>query len=163
VAGLIGHSLGAAAVGLWLNETRRALRSVFVAPPISVERNSSFFARRLGIGEGLRRAMQERIEGTLGRSWSDFELPHSVRNVRAQLLVIHDRGDRDVGFGAGLALARAWRGARFVATEGLGHRYILRDPTVVRDAVDFLADRVQFAPPPLKGEVLAYGAPAPIV
>jgi hypothetical protein len=53
--------------------------------------------------------------------------------------VIHDRDDREVGFASGEALARAWRGARLVRTRGLGHRGVLRDAEVVRDAVDFIA------------------------
>ena len=162
VAGVIGHSLGAAAAGAWLNETRRGIRAVLIAPPTSVERYSGYFARRLGIREPVRRAMQERFERALGRCWSEFELPGSVANARAPALVVHDQEDPEVSFGAGLALARAWQGARLVATRGLGHRKILRAPEVVQDAVDFLADRVVFAPPPAKGETQPYFAPAPI-
>lgn len=162
IAGLVAHSLGAAATGAWLNETRRELRAVLIAPPTSVERYSGYFARRMGIAEPLRRAMQERFERTLGRRWSEFELPASVAHVRAPVLVVHDQEDAEVSFAAGLALARAWKGARLVATRGLGHRRVLRAAEVVQDAVDFLADRVVFAPPPAKGEAQPYAAPAPI-
>jgi pimeloyl-ACP methyl ester carboxylesterase len=82
--------------------------------------------------------------------------------VRAAALVIHDRGDREVSFGSGLKLARAWKGARLVATDGLGHNRILREPDVVQDSVDFIANRVVFAPPPSKGESSPYAAPAAI-
>jgi pimeloyl-ACP methyl ester carboxylesterase len=162
VDGLIGHSLGAAALGAWLNETGRPVRAVLVAPPISVERYSGYFARRLGIAEPIRRQMQEHFERALGRRWSEFELPGAVAKVRAPALVIHDRDDHEVTFGSGLALARAWKGARFVATRGLGHRRILRAPEVVQDAIDFIADRVVFAPPPARGESQPFFAPAPI-
>lgn len=163
IAGLVAHSLGAAAAGAWLNETRRGdLRAVLIAPPTSVERYSGHFARRMGIGEPVRRAMQERFERTLGRRWSEFELPASVAHARAPVLVVHDQDDAEVPFGAGLALARAWKDARLVATRGLGHRRVLRASEVVQDAVDFLAERVVFAPPPAKGETLPYAAPAPI-
>jgi pimeloyl-ACP methyl ester carboxylesterase len=162
IAGLVGHSLGAAAIGAWLNETGRESRAVLVAPPTSVERYSGYFARKAGIAEPVRRAMQEHIERALGRRWSEFELPQSVARARAPALVIHDRGDKEVSFGSGLKLARAWKNARLVATDGLGHNRILRDPDVVRDAVDFIANRVVFAPPPAKGEVSPYAAPAAI-
>ena len=163
VVGAIGHSLGAAALGTWLNETRRALRVVLVAPPTSVQRYSGWFARRLGIPERVRSRMQDVIERRIGKRWKEFELPHSVSHVRSQALVIHDAGDRDVTFSSGLALARAWPGATLVRTIGLGHRAILRDPAVVADAVDYLADRTVFAPPPAPGEARAFAAPAPIV
>jgi len=162
IHGVVGHSLGAAAAGAWLNETGRELRAVLVAPPTSVERYSGYFARRLGIAEPVRRAMQEQFERALGRRWSEFELPGSVANVRAPALVLHDQDDREVPYAAGLALARAWKGARLVATQGLGHRKVLRAAEVVQDAVDFIADRVVFAPPPARGDSQPYSAPAPI-
>ena len=162
VAGLVGHSLGAAAVGAYLNASGRDIRSVLIAPPISIERYSSHFARRLGIPERIRRAMQESWERRLGRRWQEFELPHSVARVAAPALVIHDAEDRDVPFAAGAALARAWRGAWLVRTEGLGHTGILRDAAVVRDTLDFLADRVRFPAPPRAGERSPYLEPAPI-
>ena len=162
VAGFVGHSLGAAAVAAWLARSRHAGRAVLVAPPTSVERYSGFFARRLGIPERVRRAMQERLESSLGTRWSEFELPHAVDGVRAPALVIHDAGDRDVPQRSGLALARAWPGARFSGTQGLGHNRILRDPSVANDAADFIASRVTFAPPPARGAA-TFGAPAPIL
>jgi pimeloyl-ACP methyl ester carboxylesterase len=163
VAGMIGHSLGAAAVTAWLNETRRDIRVVLVAPPTSVERYSGYFARRLGIPERVRSAMQERIEKRIGYRWNSFELPQGVAHVSAQALIVHDEDDRSVSIASGLALARAWRGAKFVGTRGLGHRRILRDPAVVGDAVDFMKNRTVFAPPPARGEASAYLTPAPLV
>jgi pimeloyl-ACP methyl ester carboxylesterase len=163
VAGMIGHSLGAAAVTAWLNLTRREMRVVLIAPPTSLERYSGYFARRLGIPESIRHAMQSRFERRFGHRWEEFELPQSVARVNAQALVIHDANDHEVTPASGLALARAWHAAKFLRTHGLGHRQILRDAGVVGDAVDFIADRVQFAPPPRRGEASAYFAPAPLV
>jgi pimeloyl-ACP methyl ester carboxylesterase len=163
VAAMIGHSLGAAAIGAWLNANAREMRTVLIAPPTSVERYSGFFARRLGLREPVRRAMQERIERRHGRRWQEFELPQSVANVAAAALIVHDADDSFVSIASGLALARAWRDARFVRTQGLGHRAVLRDATVVRDAVDFIADRVVFAPAPGRGETSPFAAPAPLV
>ncbi len=163
VEGIVAHSLGAAAATAWLNAGRREMGVVLIAPPTSLARYSGYFARRLGISESVRRAMQQRFERRFGHRWDEFELPQSVANVQARALVIHDADDREVTPANGLALARAWCAARFLRTRGLGHRLILRDALVVADAVDFLADRVQFAPPPRRGEALPYFAPAPLI
>ena len=143
IHGFVGHSLGAAAVGAWLNDTQRTMRSVLIAPPISVERYSGYFARRLGIAESVRRQMQEHFERMLGRRWAEFELPGAVARVRAPALVVHDKDDREVSYGSGLSLARTWKDARLVTTTGLGHRRILRDPDVVAATVAFLAARTE--------------------
>jgi hypothetical protein len=39
----------------------------------------------------------------------------------------------------GEAVARAWPGAQFVRTTGLGHRRILRDPEVMARVTAFIA------------------------
>jgi pimeloyl-ACP methyl ester carboxylesterase len=163
VAGLVGHSLGAAAIAAYLQASGRKLRSVLIAPPTSIERYSGYFARRLGIPEPIRRAMQESFERRLGKRWSEFELPHSVSRAVAPALVIHDADDADVPFASGASLARAWRGARLVRTQGLGHRGVLRDPGVVQDTLDFLNDRVVFHAPPSPGEITPFAAPAALL
>jgi pimeloyl-ACP methyl ester carboxylesterase len=60
------------------------------------------------------------------------------------LLVIHDREDKQIPFGMGKAIAAAWQGAELLSTRGLGHNRILRDPEVVRSAIDF----IQLSGPP---------------
>ena len=139
------------------------LRVVLIAPPSSVERYSGYFARFVGLPERLRREMQRRVERRFGMAWREFELPGSVAGISAPALVIHDGDDREVAFASGLAIARAWHGARLVRTEGLGHRAILRDPGVVRDTLDFLCDEVRFAAPPARGEKSSFSSPAPLI
>lgn len=147
IVGAIGHSLGAAALGGWLKKTGRTDRVVLIAPPNSVQRYSRRFARHLGLSERVRQEMQKGIEQRLETPWSDFELPGAVAGIEAPALVIHDTDDREVPAASGLSVARAWQDARWVETQGLGHRRILRDATVVRDAIDFLKDEVRFSPP----------------
>ena len=87
--------------GGWLNQTQRKARVALIAPPTSLERYSTFFARRLGIAEPIRRAMQELFERKHGLRWSEFELPQSVARIRAEALVIHDASDDEVRSRAG--------------------------------------------------------------
>ncbi|MGE0356188.1 MAG: alpha/beta fold hydrolase [Burkholderiales bacterium] len=163
LAGVVGHSLGAAAIAPFLRASGLAARSVLVAPPSSLVGHSAWFARKLGLGEVFRGRLQAAVERRYGVRWDDLELPQSVASLAAPALVIHDEGDRDVPLRAGLAVARAWPGARFVRTAGLGHNAILRDAGVVRDAIDFLGGAVVFAPPPPQDEWSAFPGPAPML
>jgi len=58
--------------------------------------------------------------------------------MRVPLLVIHDRDDREVGWGDGAAIAQSWPRAELVTTTGLGHHRIVSDPAVIRQVVTFL-------------------------
>jgi pimeloyl-ACP methyl ester carboxylesterase len=151
IAGFLGHSLGCAGIGIALKHDLGHLtdvRIVQIAPPASLVRYSRFFAKALGLSEPIRAAMQWRLEQKIGMQWSEFEMPGAAASMTAKALVIHDQDDRDVRIESGLAVARAWPGARFKRTFGLGHRKVLRDPAVITATVDFLRDRVQFSLPP---------------
>ena len=163
VAGVVGHSLGAAAIAPFLRASGRRLRGVLIAPPASLIGYSAWFAKKLGLGEKLRARVQSAIERRYGVRWDELELPASVDSLAAPALVIHDEGDTDVRISAGIAIARAWPDARFVRTTGLGHNAILRDAGVVRDVIDFLKGEVVFARAPARDEWSAFPGPAPLV
>ncbi len=167
VHGFVSHSLGSAGVatalrGFGTSPAIEARRVVMIAPPASLLRYSRIFAHHLGLPEQIRAAMQWRFEQRHGVTWQSFEMPHAVAGLRTDALVIHDSDDRDVHVESGLAVARAWPGARFKRTAGLGHRRILKSSAVVQDAVDFLTDEVRFSPPPPADEWQSFPGPAPL-
>jgi hypothetical protein len=55
-------------------------------------------------------------------------------------LVLTDVGDRQTAYADVVRLAETLPDAELVTTEGLGHRRILRDPSVVSRVVAFVAD-----------------------
>ena len=165
VAGFVGHSLGCAGIGIALRGELRDLdtvRVVQIAPPASLIRYSRFFARMIGLPESIRAAMQWRLEQKIGVNWQEFEMPGAVAALTAKALVIHDQDDKEVRIESGLCVARSWPDARFKRTYGLGHRKILRDENVIAATADFLANRVEFLPPPQVDEWSAFPGPAPI-
>jgi pimeloyl-ACP methyl ester carboxylesterase len=62
-----------------------------------------------------------------------------VRDLKTPGLIVHDRGDEDAPFAEGEELHRAWRGSRFFATTGLGHRRVLKSKEVIAEIVAFLS------------------------
>jgi pimeloyl-ACP methyl ester carboxylesterase len=144
---VIAHSLGAAATLRALTQGLKAERAVFVGPTGGPRDWAERFRSRLGLSRDVMALMRERSERWLGASWEEFDVPKLARNQTAPLLVLHDRGDRDVPWSDGAAIARNWPGALLVTTTGLGHKRILRDERVVGQALSFV-----------KGEEVAGGA-----
>jgi pimeloyl-ACP methyl ester carboxylesterase len=143
VYGLVGHSLGAAAITLALRDGLAAERIVLLAAPSDVTRFSTAFADHLRLPADSRTAMVRNLEARLNIRFDELHVPTIARSLRVPALLVHDREDHDVPFSHGEEIAAAWPGARLVATTGLGHRAIMRDPEVVRQIVAFLreADR----------------------
>lgn len=138
--GVIAHSLGGAAATLALDHGLKARRVALIAPPVDLEAYSRRFARFIGLPEPLRRTMQERFEHRLQLPWQALDpRPAASRSGDTGVLIVHDRGDREVPFEAGMSLADAWPGSQRLVTDHLGHRRILKDQRVVDSVLGYIA------------------------
>jgi pimeloyl-ACP methyl ester carboxylesterase len=138
--GVIGHSLGAAATMLALEDGLQLQRAVFIAPPADLKMYTDRLAEVLDLTPTTLEAMRRRIERRLRFSWQKLDFDAIAAGVRGvDLLLFHDRDDRDVAWENSRRIAAAWRGAQLRTTEGLGHHQIARDPGIVAEAVSFLA------------------------
>ena len=142
----IGHSLGAAALGVAMRGGLPLGRVVFVSPPSSISEHARNFARLLGITPRIRDAMRRRIEHRFGMGFDEIDRIDELERLRIPALFVHDTGDREVTIDNTLRLSEHIPGARLIRTYGLGHYRVLRDPAVVRSIVDFVKGDVADLP-----------------
>lgn len=134
---LAAHSLGANAAAYAASRGLAVGKLVLIAPPASPRAYTSYFARVFGLSEETRAGMQQRIEAREGVLMRQFEPPAVGPRLRLPTLVVHDRDDGINRFADGQAYAHAVTGAELLATEGLGHRKILKDAEVIGKIVLF--------------------------
>ncbi len=127
---VVAHSLAANAAAFAASRGLPVERLVLVAPPASPRDYTRLFGHVFGLTEATRAAMQRRIEAREGVLMPQFEPEAVGARIRIPTLVVHDREDRINRFADGQAYAHAVRGAQLLATEGLGHRKILKDAAV---------------------------------
>ncbi len=138
---LVGHSLGATAAAFVASRGTSFTRLALIAPAASPPAYTKFFAQVFGLREEVRAAMQKRIEAREGILMPQFE-PESVgARIAVPTLVVHDRQDAVNRFADGQAFAQAVRQAELFATEGLGHRKILKEPAVLDRVASFVNAR----------------------
>jgi pimeloyl-ACP methyl ester carboxylesterase len=128
---LVAHSLAANAAAYAASRSLPVERLVLLAPPASPRDYTRYFAHVFGLTEDTRAAMQKRLEAREGILMPQFEPPAVGPRVRVPTLVVHDHGDSINRYADGQAFAHAIRGAELHATQGLGHRKILKDPHVI--------------------------------
>ena len=158
VAAAIGHSLGAAALGVALRRGVRFGRIVFVSAPSSIKEHARNFARLVGITPQIREAMRRRLEHRYGVRFDDIDRIDELEQLGLPALFVHDDGDTEVPFGHARRLSARVPGARLIKTYGLGHYRLLREPSVVGAVVDFVSGRGGEPP----SELPALPRPAPI-
>jgi len=140
-AAVVAHSVGAAATTLAMLEGVSFERAVFVAPPISLESQARAFATSIGADDASLVPMLATIRGIVGRPIDGETWLRDVAAMTSEALVVHDRNDRIIPFASAERLAAHWPRARILATDGLGHARILRDPSVVGEVVRFIDER----------------------
>ena len=136
---VVAHSLAANAAAYAASRGLAAGRLVLLAPPASPLEYTRLFAHVFGLSESTRAGMQRRIEAREGILMAQLEPDAVGPRIALPTLVVHDRQDSINRFSDGVAYTQAIAGARLVATEGLGHRRILKDEDVLEKVASFLA------------------------
>ena len=117
-------------------------RLVLISAPSSITRITRQFGDAIGLGRRGQAALERRIHVVAGNPVEAFEGSLQLKAIGLPTLVIHDRQDRELGFQHAEALAQAGTFVRLEATEGLGHRRILKARPVAESVARFVAGEV---------------------
>mgnify|MGYP001314905061 FL=1 len=141
--GVVAHSLGASATTLAMDWGLTVSRAVFVAPAADPVGFTLRWAKLIGLRPEVLARMKASSERRLRFSWDDLDVRMMAGRRTTPLLVMHDAEDPVVPWSEGAAIAGAWPHSRLVTTNGLGHSEVVRAPSVVAQAVEFLGPSAQ--------------------
>jgi len=146
VSAIVAHSMGTAAATVALSRGLRVERVVYLAPPATPRLYLRRLARFLGFSDAVVVRTEGRIQRRFDARFDELDTLALAPRLHVPMWVAHDVGDTEVPTAEGRALVAAWPGAGLRVTEGLGHRRIVRDPSVIEDGVGFLVRReLQYA------------------
>jgi pimeloyl-ACP methyl ester carboxylesterase len=138
LAAIVAHSFGGAVTTLALERGLAARAVVLIAAPSSIADVLRRFCEFTGLRGGGICAFRAGIERQTRVKLPEVEIFERVATLEVPALIVHDRGDTEVPFHDAQRLAARWPNAKLLATEGLGHRRILKDDGVIRAAVEFV-------------------------
>lgn len=134
------HSMGAIAVSVAIQEGYAPERFVYISPGTAPDKPLRMVEQVLGVSSEVMQRFQTRMEELFGMDWERIRDGALPEGFAPPLLMIHDRGDREVSFRTAERLQRNWPGSKLEFTNGLGHNRILRDEDVLARAVAFIAE-----------------------
>ena len=138
---LVGHSMGGGAAMLAVAEGLPVERAVVIGAPAALTRVLDRYADAIALPANARQAFLANVDRHVGVPAAAIDSTALGHRLVLPGLVVHDRDDDMVPFAEGESLARDWRGAEFLATEGLGHRQVLADARVIERVMAFLDGR----------------------
>ena len=140
LAAMIAHSFGSAAALHAYAHGVRVQASVQLCGPASLTR----VLQRGGAAGGLDAAGITRIAALmverLGAPLSVMDLSSLRHGMLHPALILHDPDDSELPASESRALTEAWSESTLLSVPGVGHRRIVRDPTVISTAVRFITD-----------------------
>jgi pimeloyl-ACP methyl ester carboxylesterase len=140
--GVIAHSFGAAMTllarrDLGLSAKRFVLISSFKSCDWFLDAFGHFFRTSPKVIQRMRHDFDLR-RGT-PVNWEKLSMIDVISGIKEPILLVHDRSDAEIPFSHAELLQQASNGAVLLATEGLGHRRILRDASVIQQSVQFIS------------------------
>lgn len=140
---IIGHSFGAANVVIAKHRHRfetgkLVLLSCFSDGEWVLNRFAEFLNISPRVLRTLKDLHERRRDGSF--SWSEMNIAKMAGEETLPVLFIHDRSDKEVPHAQMEVFSGSGKSNfRFVSTEGVGHRRIVRDEKVVREVCQFVA------------------------
>jgi pimeloyl-ACP methyl ester carboxylesterase len=150
--GIIAHSMGASAVAFASQTPLPVERAVLISTIQSVGDVIGWFESLLALSAATREILRQRLEAEIFNTAIDnLDLGRRVPSNLPPALLLATDDDQDVPADATRRLAASWprSDATVVANAG-GHRKVLRDPRIVRTAVEFLTSTETAVTPPLR-------------
>ena len=141
--GIVAHSFGGTASVLLLRAQTQLLPSklCLIAPMKSLDSHLQVFNTITGLPEAIMDKLLTKLKKQYALEAKKTDITRLIQSVPVPGLLIHDKDDRLIPIEVGDQLAKAWDGSRYIKTQSLGHRNILKDPFVIQQVTDYMLDR----------------------
>lgn len=136
---IIGHSVGSAAALFAFSRGVAVQASVHLAGPSSMVRVLRRGCASAGLDLDATQQVLDQMAAQIGEPLAVMDLAQLQAGFRHRALILHDPEDLEMPFSESVALAQAWQGSTLEAVARIGHRRILRTPSVVASATAFVA------------------------
>lgn len=139
--GVIAHSVGCAATQVAISNGMKVERVVMLASPNNYEAKTFDYAKYKGFDDEQTKefiAALKELDVRVEIRSRDF-----VPQFETPALIVHSADDLVIPIAIGEQLTAMWKNSKFLKVDGLNHRGVLKDESVIRNAIEFLSEDKQ--------------------
>jgi pimeloyl-ACP methyl ester carboxylesterase len=140
IKGVIAHSLGASAVINCLAKENSSIDTVLLAPALKLRELLFNTFDSQGLPEVVYQTMIAELETYYGYHLYEDDPYTLLENVSSKIFIVHDRDDPTTPYMDSKTIAEKLNHVDLLTTEGLGHKKILRDKTVISTIQKYIID-----------------------
>lgn len=135
---ILGHS-GGGFSSSYVCADRPEIKKLILISPFdqSIDLFEKYY-ELIGLGEKARKLMLDYFFRKTNKNISAFSSSISAQSINAKCMIIHDENDREVELYNAINIEKNLKKGKLIVTQGLGHRRILRDDSVIDQIVSFL-------------------------
>ena len=135
---ILGHS-GGGFSSSYVCADRPEIKKLILISPFdqSIDLFEKYY-ELIGLGEKSRKLMLDYFFRKTNKNISAFSSSISAQSINAKCMIIHDENDREVELYNAINIEKNLKKGKLIVTQGLGHRRILRDDSVIDQIVSFL-------------------------
>lgn len=133
----IGHSLGGMSVLNAIQSGLKVNRAIVIGSGDIVQDILDDFIKKLKLKPIMGQKLSLYFEKKYGEPMDNYSAYKAAATTTIPVLVIHDKNDIEVPVQAGIHIHHHLKNGELMLTEGLGHRKILGDDTVIQKLIAF--------------------------
>lgn len=134
---VIGHSLGGMSIMNSLGRSLQTQKAVIIGSGNKTKDITEDFLQTIGMSKKLTPVLIALFERKYQDKMQNYDVEVHAKKTDIPVLVIHDINDKDVPFTTSEIIHKNLQNSELLLTNGLGHRKILGDETVIEKIVQF--------------------------
>ncbi|CAC9976920.1 alpha/beta fold hydrolase [Flavobacterium panici] len=134
----IGHSLGGMSVLNAIKDGLQVNKAVIIGSGDIVQDILDDFILKLKLKKEFSDRLRLFFEDKYQLKMDDFSAYKATQKIKIPVLVIHDNDDPEVPVKAGIHIHENLQNGTLFLTDGLGHRKILGNQTVIKKTLEFI-------------------------
>ena len=135
----IGHSLGGMSVLNAIKQNLQVKKAVIIGSGDIIQDIIDDFICKLQLKPEYGIKLRDHFEAKFSGKMDDYSAYKAAEKTEVPVLIIHDKDDDDVSVKAAYNIQKYLKQSEIMITEGLGHRKILGDETVIQKIREFIS------------------------
>ena len=140
IQGVIAHSLGGSATVNSIAKENQPLEAVLIAPALRLAEVLKCFFDHVGVPTHLYHTLIQEYEDQFGYDMRRDNPANLFREINSKILIVHDKHDPTIPYTDSRELSKEFQNISLHTTEGLGHKRILTDESVVDSIVNHFSN-----------------------